>query len=225
MTTMLRRRAALQLVLLLTVGAMIALCLAALACGPAAPAGHGGTLETAVAPTITPTATLPIAPTDGIPWDGSGPLPPTPTFTQMQWQYYNKYSNIDGNLFRAIEKHEAAMAAAGSPGASGSSNRPAPTPNIISLIVTIDAPENVAGVQRVLADNGAANIWCGPITISDRIRGGCAADAPVSLLRRLAEQSGVLRIDPERTRTPASQLWLPAFQQSVADAHSVPARR
>ena len=199
MTTMLRRRTALQLALLLTVGAVIALFLAALACGPAAPAEQGG-METAVAPTIVPTATLPIAPTDGIPWDGSGPLPPTPTLTQMQRQY----TNMDGNLFPAILKHEAAIAAAESLGASGSSKQPAPTPNIISLIITIDAPENVAGVQRVLADNGAANIWCGPITISDRIRGGCAAHVPISLLRRLAEQSGVLRIDPERTRTPAS---------------------
>ena len=200
MTTTLRRRAAPQLALLLTVGAMIALCLAALACGPAAPTGHEGTSETAVAPTIVPTATLPIASTDGIPWDGSGPPPPTPTLTQMQRQY----TNMDGNLFPAIIKHEAAMAAARISGASGSSSQPTPTPNIISLIITIDAPENVDGVQRVLADNGAANIWCGPITISDRIRGGCTADAPVSLLRRLAEQSGVLRIDPERTRTPAS---------------------
>ena len=207
MTTMPRRWTALQLALLLTVAAMIALCLAALACGPAAPAGHEGTSETAVAPTIIPTATPPIAPTDGIHWDGSGPLPPTPTLTQMQRQY----TNMDGNLFPAILKHEGAIAAAGSSGASGSSNQPAPTPNIISLIITIDAPENVAGVQRVLADNGAANIWCGPITISDRIRGGCAAHVPVSLLRRLAEQSGVLRIDPERTRTPASQLRLPAL--------------
>ena len=197
MTTMPRRRATLQLALLLTVAAMIALCLAALACGPA---GHGGTSETAVAPTIVPTATLPIAPTDGIPWDGSGPLPPTPTLTQMQRQY----TNMDGNLFPAILKYEEAMAAARISGAFGSSSQPTPTPNIISLIVTIDAPENVDGVQRVLADNGAANIWCGPITISDRIRGGCAAHVPVSLLRRLAEQSGVLRIDPERTRTPAS---------------------
>ena len=200
MTTTLRRWTALQLALLLTVGAMIALCLAALACGPAAPSERGDASETAVAPTIIPTATLPIAHTDGIPWAGSSPLPPTPTLTQMQRQY----TNMDGNLFPAILKHEAAIAAARSSGVSGSSNQPAPTPNIISLIITIDAPENVDGVQRVLADNGAANIWCGPITISDRIRGGCAADAPVSLLRRLAEQSGVLRIDPERTRTPAS---------------------
>ena len=200
MTTMPRRWTALQLALLLTVAAVIALCLAALACGPAAPAEQGGTSETAVAPTIVPTATLPIAPTDGIPWDGSGPLPPTPTLTQMQRQY----TNMDGNFFPAILKYEEAMAAARISGASGSSSQPTPTPNIISLIITIDAPENVDGVQRVLADNGAANIWCGPITISDRIRGGCAADVPVSLLRRLAEQSGVLRIDPERTRTPAS---------------------
>ena len=221
MTTMLRRRTALQLALLLMVAAVIALCLAALACGPAAPAGHGGTSETAVAPTIVPTATLPIAPTDGIPWAGSGPLPPTPTLTQMQRQY----TNMDGNLFPAILKYEEAMSAARISGAFGSSSQPTPTPNIISLIVTIDAPENVDGVQRVLADNGATNIWCAPITISDRIRGGCAADVPVSLLRRLAEQSGVLRIDPERTRMPTSQLRLPSFQQSVADAHSVPARR
>ena len=221
MTTMPRRRAALQLALLLTVGAVIALCLAALACGPARSTEQGGTSETAVAPTIIPAATLPIAPTDGIHWDGSGPLPPTPTLTQMQRQY----TNMDGNLFPAILKHEAAIAAARSLGASGSSNQPAPTPNIISLIVTIDAPGNVAGVQRVLADNGAANIWCGPITISDRIRGGCAAHVPVSLLRRLAEQSGVLRIDTERTRTPTSQLRLPALQQSVIDAHGVTACR
>ena len=200
MTTMPRRRTALQLALLLAVAAVIALCLTALACGPAAPAERGDASETAVAPTIVPTATLPMAPTDGIPWDGSGPLPPTPTLTQMQRQY----TNMDGNLFPAILKYEEAMAAARISGASGSSNQPAPTPNIISLIITIDAPENVDGVQRVLADNGAANIWCGPITISDRIRGGCAAHVPVSLLRRLAEQSGVLRIDPERTRTPAS---------------------
>ena len=200
MTTMPRRWTALQLALLLTVAAVIALCLAALACGPAAPTERGNASETAVAPTIVPAATLPIALTDEIPWAGSGPLPPTPTLTQMQRQY----TNMDGNLFPAILKHEAAIAAAGSSGASGSSNQPAPTPNIISLIITIDAPENVAGVQRVLADNGAANIWCGPITISDRIRGGCAAHVPISLLRRLAEQSGVLRIDPERTRTPAS---------------------
>ena len=219
MTAMLRRRAALQLALLLMVAAVIALCLAALACGSAAPSERGDASETAVAPTIVPTATLPMAPTDGIHWDGSGPLPPTPTLTQMQRQY----TNMDGNLFPAILKYEEAMAAARISGASGSSSQPAPTPNIISLIITIDAPENVAGVQRVLADNGAANIWCGPITISDRMRGGCAADVPVSLLRRLAEQSGVLRIDPERTRTPASQLRLPAFQQSVTDADGVTA--
>ena len=200
MATMQRRRTALQLALLLTVGAMIALCLAALACGPAAPAERGDASETAVAPTIVPTATLPIAHTDGIPWAGSGPLPPTPTLTQMQRQY----TNMDGNLFPAILKYEEAMAAARISGASGSSSQPTPTPNIIRLIITIDAPENVDGVQRVLADNGAANIWCGPITISDRIRGGCAAHVPVSLLRRLAEQSGVLRIDPERTRMPTS---------------------
>ena len=50
MTTMLRHRTALQLALLLTVGAVIALCLAALACGPATPG-----MERDVRSTPTPT--------------------------------------------------------------------------------------------------------------------------------------------------------------------------
>ena len=46
MMTMLRHRTALQLALLLTVGAVIALCLAALACGPRRPACRGLTAQT-----------------------------------------------------------------------------------------------------------------------------------------------------------------------------------
>ena len=199
-----KRKTALQLTLLLTVGAVIALWMTALACAPAAPAAPAeqeGAAGTAADPAVIPTATASATPTGKAPWDEVEGLP-TPTLTLMQRQY----TNMNGNLFPAILKHEEAMSATGSSGASANSSHPAPTPNVMRLIITIDAPENVEGVQRVLSSNGATNIWCGSITISDRVRGGCEADVPVSLLRHLAEQSGVLRIDPERTRTPASDL-------------------
>ena len=109
-----KRKTALQLTLLLTVGAVIALWMTALACAPAEQEGAAGT---AADPAVIPTATASATPTGEAPWDEVEWLP-TPTLTRMQRQY----TNINGNLFTAILKHEEAMSATGSSDASANSS-------------------------------------------------------------------------------------------------------
>ena len=145
MMTMLRHRTALQLALLLTVGAVIALCLAALACGQAAPVGHGGTSGTAVEPAVIPAATSSATPTGEAAWDGDEWLP-TPTLTQMERQY----PNLGGHFIRKIQQYEAAANVAENAVTPIGSGQPAPTLETFHLVITVDAHERVDEVQRFL---------------------------------------------------------------------------
>ena len=220
MMTMLRHRTALQVALLLTVGAVIALCLAALACGPAAPAGHGGTSGTAVEPAVIPTATSSATPTGEAAWDGDEWLP-TPTLTRMQRQY----PNLGGHFIRKIQQYEAAANAAENAVTPIGSGQPAPTLETFHLVITVDAHERVDEVQRFLEESGASQIKCVKFPSDYIIPGECGAVVSISRLRALADLPGVIDIKEMERAHPASELRSPRLQQSVADAHGITAWR
>ena len=191
------RHSALKFALLTTAVALILLCLVALACAPAAPAGQGGTLENPVETKAAPTSILTAAPThEG--WDGLGMPPPTPTLTQMERQY----PNLGGHFIRKIQQYEAATAR--SSRTSASSGQPTPTPQVMRLIITIDSHDRVDDVQYFLEENGASQIKCLKFPSDYIIPGECVAAVPVSLLRGLAEQLGVAQIEVEPTIEPGT---------------------
>ena len=207
-----RRRKALKFTLMTTVVGSIVLCLVALGCGPAAPAGRGGALgnpfATAVVPSaVAPTAVLPAGADGASVWDGTG-LPPPPTRNEMQ----RRYPNLGSHLIRKILEYEsAAAAAAEGAGEAASSGLPAPTPEVIELFANIDAHDHIADVRHFLEENGALRVRCVKF-LSDYIipnGGQCAAFVQVSLLRGLAELPGVIRVEKIHTAQPASELILP----------------
>ena len=218
--TMLRHRTARQVALLLTVGAVIALCLAALACGPAAPAGHGGTSGTAVEPAVIPAATASATPTGEAPWDEVEGLP-TPTLTQMQRQY----PNLADQFIHKIKQYEAAANGAGDAKKLVGSGQPAPTPETFHLVINVDAHERVDEVQRFLEESGASQIKCVKFPKDYISRGKCSAVVSISRLRALADLPGVIQVKRMVVSEPASELRSPHLQQSVADAHGVTAWR
>ena len=220
MMTMLRHRTALQPALLLTVGAVIALCLAALACGPAAPAGHGGTSGTVVDSAVIPTATSAATPTGEAAWDGDEWLP-TPTLTQMQRQY----PNLADQFIHKIKQYEAAANGAGDAKKLVGSGQPAQVPETIHLVITVDAHERVDEVQRFLEESGASQIKCMKFPSDYIVPGQCGAVVSISRLRALADLPGVTEIKEMVILRPASELRSPRLQQSVADAHGVTAWR
>ena len=221
MTMMLRHRTALQLALLLTVGAVMALCLAALACGPAAPAGHGGTSGAAVEPAVIPTATAATTPTGEAAWDGVGELPPIPTLTQMERQY----PNLGGHFIRKIQQYEAVANAAENAVTPVGSGQPVPTPEAFDLIIIVDAHERVDEVQRFLEESGASRIKCMKFPSDYIFRGECGAVVSISRLRALADLPGVIEIREVEIMYPASELRSPRLQQTVADARGITAWR
>ena len=206
-----RRNTLRRLVLTLTVS-LIAVALVALACGPSAPAGQDD-------PTPEPTAnTEPTAaPTDEASDDNDLP-PPTPTLTHLERQY----TNLDGNLIQKIEDHEAAS---GAGGASGRSDQPTPTPELMLVGIFTDTAERADTAKEFLEDNGAREINCYKGSGEDVIKGKCSAYVPISLLRSLAEQPGFLRIAKIYPSQPASNLSSPSSQQTPADAHGATAWR
>ena len=208
MTMMLRHRTALQLALLLTVGAVIALCLAALGCGPAASAGHGGTSGTAVEPAVIPTATAAATPTGEAAWDGVGELPPIPTLTQMERQY----PNLGGHFIRKIQQYEAAANAAENAVTPVGSGQPVPTPEAFDLIIIVDAHERVDEVQRFLEESGASRIKCMKFPSDYIFRGECGAVVSISQLRALADLPGVIEIREVEIMYPASEIRSPHLQ-------------
>ena len=196
-----RRNTFRRLVLTLAVS-LIAPALVALACGPAAPGGQDGSTPDDPTPTPTETGGLPDEP------------PPTPTLTPLEQQY----PHLDGNLTDKIAEYEAAS---GASGASGSSDQPTPTPELILVNIFTDTSARADTVKDFLEDNGAKEINCYKGSSEDVIKGECSAYVPVSLLRSLADQPGVLRIDKIRPSWPASNLMAPSSQQTPADAHGV----
>ena len=220
MMTTLRHRTALQLALLAMVGAVIALCLAALACGPAAPAGHGGTSGTVVEPAVIPTATASATPTGEAPWDEVEGLP-TPTLTQMQRQY----PNLADQFIHKIKQYEAAANGAGDAKKPAGSGQPAPTPETFHLVINVDAHGRVDEVQRFLEESRASQIKCVKFPSDYIVPGQCGAVVSISRLRALADQPGVIEIKRMVILEPASGLRSPHLQQSVADAHGITAWR
>ena len=206
-----RRNTLRRLVLTLAVS-LTAVALVALACGPSAPSGQDDPTPepTAVAE---PTAAL----TDESSDDNDFP-PPTPTLTQLERQY----TNLTGNLIQKIEDHEAAS---GAGGASGSSDQPTPTPELIPLVIYTDTADRVDDLKSFLENNATSDIQCAKGSNENLVKGSCGAVVPVSLLRSLADQPGVLRIDKMRTLKPASNLPSPSSQQTPADAHGAAAWR
>ena len=220
MMTMPRHHTALQPALLLTVGAVIALCLAALACGQAAPAGHGGTSGTAVEPAVIPAATSSATPTGEAPWDEVEGLP-TPTLTQMQRQY----PNLADQFIHKIKQYEAAANAVGDAKKPAGSGQPAPTPETFHLVINVDAHERVDEVQRFLEESGASRIKCMKFPSDYIVPGQCGAVVSISRLRALADQPGITEIKEMVILRPASDIRSSRWQQSVADAHGVTAWR
>ena len=92
-------------------------------------------------------------------------------------------------------------------------------PELILIRLFTDTAERVDTVKAFLEDNGAREVNCYKGSSEDVIKGECSATAPVSLLRSLAEQPGVLRINKEYVLQPASNLQSPSSQQTPADAH------
>ena len=218
MTMMLRHRTARQLALLLTVGAVIALCLAALACGPAAQ--EEGAAGAAVEPAIIPTATSSATPAGEAAWDEVEGLP-TPTLTQMQRQY----PNLADQFIHKIKQYEAAANGAGDAKKPASSGQPAPTLETFHLVITVDAHEHVDEVQRFLEESGASQIKCMKFPSDYIVPGQCGAVVSISRLRALADQPGVIEIREVEILYPASELRSPRLQQSVADARGITAWR
>ena len=218
MKTMLRHRTARQLALLLTVGAVIALCLAALACGPAAQ--EEGAAGAAVEPAVIPTATAAATPTGEAPWDEVEGLP-TPTLTQMQRQY----PNLADQFIHKIKQYEAAANGAGDAKKLAGSGQPAPTLETFHLVITVDAHERVDEVQRFLEESGASQIKCVKFPKDYISRGKCSAVVSISRLRALADLPGVIQVKRMVVSEPASDLHSPHLQQSVADAHGITAWR
>ena len=217
MTTMLRHRTALQPALLLTVGAVIALCLAALACGPAAQ--EEGAAGAAVEPAVIPTATASATPTGEAAWDEVERLP-TPTLTQMQRQYH---PIIGDHFIHKILQYEASANGAGDAKKPAGSGQPAPTLETFHLVITVDAHERVDEVRRFLEESGASQIKCVKFPKDYISRGKCSAVVSISRLRALADQPGVIEIREVEILYPASELRSPHWQQSVADARGITA--
>ena len=219
MTMMLRHRTALQLALLAMVGAVIALCLATLACGPAAQ--EEGAAGAAAEPAVIPTATASATPTGEAPWDEVGELPPIPTLTQMERQY----PNLGGHFIRKIQQYEAAANVAENAVTPIGSGQPAPTLETFHLVITVDAHERVDEVQRFLEESGASQIKCVKFPKDYISRGKCSAVVSISRLRALADLPGVIQVKRMVVSEPASDLHSPHLQQSVADAHGITAWR
>ncbi len=209
------RRNAFRLLVLMLALSLVAVALVALACGPAAPGEQDGPPEpTATAEPAGTTDQSTPTPTGGLPDEP----PPTPPLTQLQRQY----TNLGSNLTDKIAEYEAAS---GAGGASGSSDQPTPTPELIFIRLFTDTAERVDTVKEFLEDNGAREINCYKGSSEDVIKGECSATAPVSLLRGLAEHPGVLRIAKDYPSVPASNLPSPSSQQTPADAHGAMAWR
>ena len=215
-----KRKTALQLALLLTVGAVIALWMTALACAPAAPAEQEGAAGTAAGPAVIPTATASATPTGEAPWDEVEWLP-TPTLTRMQRQY----PNLAGQFIHKIQQYEAVANGAGDAKKLAGSGLPAPTPETFHLVINVDAHERVDEVQRFLEESGASQIKCMKFPSDYIVPGQCGAVVSISRLRALADLPGVIEIKEMERAHPALGLRSPRLQQSVADVHGITAWR
>ena len=208
-----KRQIALKYTLLTAAAGLIIACWLVLAgaCGPAAPAAQTATStdETLNTPTPTPDSDLAA---DGLP----AVPPPLPTLTRLD----REYTNVDSYLRDKIEQYEAAQAASGASGASGNSEQP--TPELIQVSAFTDTGDRVEALQRFMKDNGSAQLSCGRGPEGSIVKGQCSAYIPVSLLRLLAKQPGVVLImRTDIVQKPASGLSSPTLQQTVVDAHGV----
>ena len=208
-----KRQTALKYTLLTAAAGLIIACWLVLAgaCGPAAPAAQTATStdETLNTPTPTPDSDLAA---DGLP----AVPPPLPTLTRLD----REYTNVDSYLRDKIEQYEAAQAASGASGASGNSEQP--TPELIQVSAFTDTGDRVEALQRFMKDNGSAQLSCGRGPEGSIVKGQCSAYIPVSLLRLLAKQPGVVLImRTDIVQKPASGLSSPTLQQTVVDAHGV----
>ena len=212
-----RRQTALKYTQLTAVAWLIIACWLALAgaCGPAAPAAQTATSTDETLNTPTPT------PDSGLADDGLPAVPPPlPTLTRLE----REYPHLEGTLRDQIEQYEATQEAFGASGASGNSGRSTP-PETTSVIIYVDTPERVDDLENFLQENAAAQILCTKGSDESVIKGVCGAVVPVSLLRNLAEQTGVLKVEKQRVARPASNLLSPASQQTLAKSHGVSAWR
>ena len=182
-------------------------------CAPTTPSGQGNTPENPVKTAVAPTPTLPAEATVESERDGTT-LPPPPTRSRMKQQY----PHLSGYLIRKIQEYEANAGAVEDSRTAASSGHPVPTPEVIDLYININTHEYVDVVQRFLEENGVLPVKCAKFPSDYIIRGQCAAMVPVSLLRELAEQPGVTRIEKVQVAQPASELRSPSPQQSTANA-------
>ena len=190
------------------------------ACAPATPAGQGSTPENPVETAVAPTPTLPAeAAAESEPNDTT--LPPPPTRSRMKQQY----PHLSGYLIRKIQEYEADAGAVESSRTAASYGRPVPTPELIDLSINIATHEYVDVIRRFLEENGVSPVRCAKFPGDYIIRGQCSAVVPASLLRGLAEQPGITRIEKIQVAQPASELRSPSLQQSIAKAPGATARR
>ena len=162
---MTRRTIALQLVLLTTVVALIALSLAAPACAPSAPAGQGGAGDPVAETETTVTATDTVA--------------PTPT-SQAELS----------PLVNAVMVKQATIAARNNSGAAPGQDDTTRPQTIDVSIYAVD--EQRSDVEPFLADNGVpvrSKMKCGDECLILR------ADVPLSLLQSLSVHPAVGLID------------------------------
>lgn len=212
-----RRQTALKYTLLTAAVGLIIACWLVLAgaCGPAAPAAQTATSTDETLNTPTPT------PDSGLADDGLPAVPPPlPTLTRLD----REYPHLEGTIRDQIEQYEATQAASGASRASRSSGQSTP-PETTSVIIYVDTPERVDDLENFLQENAAAQILCTKGSDESVIKGVCGAVVPVPLLRNLAEQTGVLKVEKQRVARPASNLLSPASPQTLAKAHGVAAWR
>ena len=234
-----RRRNALKFAFLTAAMGLIALCLVALACAPAAPAGQGGAVGGAVDAESTNTPTLESTaesaatntPTLESTAESAATNTPTPKATPTlflindgtPWplEHPAEHDNpkLDSRLFYLALEYEEAQSAV--QGASGQATQPATE---VDVLIMPDAEESIPAIVKFLKDNGASPTYAYKSLPNDGYgHYQLGATLPVSLLVRLSEQSGVLFVEhpdePEELNAPNAPSSQSQGDRNPADAH------
>ena len=234
-----RRRNALKFAFLTAAMGLVALCLVALACAPAAPAGQGGAVGGAVdaesTNTPTPESTAEPAATNtptlestAEPVAANTPTPKaTPTLflinngTPWPLEHPAEHDNpkLDSRLFYLALEYEEAQSAV--QGACGQAAQPAAE---VDVFIMPDAEESIPAIVKFLKDNGASPTYAYKGLPNDGYgHYQLGATLPVSLLVRLSEQSGVLFVEhpdePAELNAPNAPSSQSQGDRNPADAH------
>lgn len=228
MTMPTRRNAARLLALTLALGLIS--WRVALACGPSAPNGQaGGTVETTPTPTATEAAPVDTPTPELMPTDEptEAPTPePTPTLFMIDngvpkvvdAPVPQKYPNLDSSLYYLVLEREEAQS---SPqGASGQTTQQVAE---VDVLITLDSGESTPAVVQFLKDNNASPLFDYMNLPNDGYGYDTSLGAilPVSLLVRLSQLPGVLRVEEPDRPDPDNNSNSPSSQgaRNPADAH------